>query len=225
MKKQIFALALLLFVAKSYAQTATAADAPAPTNDKFVKAVEKQLTSLDTCKSMECLTALANTFERIASKETGEWLSSYYAAYTQLLMTYFDKDVAKVEVYCDKADKFIEVADKLMPKNSEIALLKAMSAGSRIRINPMVNGQKYAPIAGAFMETAKALDPENPRVYMQQGISTYFTPPMWGGSKEKGKEMMETAAKKYETFKPASSIHPNWGKTSNEKMLEMANKG
>ena len=223
MKKQIFALAILLFVGKSYAQTATAAAAPA--NDKFVKAVEKQLTTLDTCKSMECLTALANTFERIATKETGEWLSSYYAAYTQLLMTYFDKDVAKVEVYCDKADKFIEVADKLMPKNSEIALLKAMSAGSRIRINPMVNGQKYAPVASAFMETAKTLDPENPRVYMQQGISTYFTPPMWGGSKEKGKEMMETAAKKYETFKPASSIHPNWGKASNEKMLEMANKG
>jgi hypothetical protein len=84
---------------------------------------------------------------------------------------------------------------------------------------------KYGPLAGMQLEKAKSLDPENPRVYMQEGITAYFTPAQWGGDKEKGKQLMETAAAKFETFKPASSIHPNWGKEANVMFLEMVKKG
>ncbi|MBK6994102.1 MAG: hypothetical protein IPH31_03955 [Lewinellaceae bacterium] len=60
--------------------------------------------------------------------------------------------------------------------------------------------------------------------YMQEGATLLFTPPQWGGDKVKAKVTLETAAAKYEAFKPASSIHPNWGKTANEMFIEMANK-
>ena len=33
---------------------------------------------------------------------------------------------------------------------------------------------------------------------------------------------MELAAEKYESFKPASAIHPSWGKAANDYVLEMA---
>ena len=94
----------------------------------------------------------------------------------------------------------------------------------RIRLNPMANGQKYGPLAGLTLEKAQRLDPENPRAIMQQGITLYFTPAQWGGDPAKGKELLEKAAQKYEVFKPASSIHPSWGKQMNQYILDMAKK-
>lgn len=128
------------------------------------------------------------------------------------------------ELFAKRAEEFIGKADALNPENSEIYVLKNMVSGLFIRINPMVNGQKYGPIAGMQLEKAKKLDPENPRAYMQEGATLLFTPPQWGGDKVKAKAMLEMAAAKYETFKPASTIHPNWGKKVNEMFLEMANK-
>ena len=197
----------------------------AQSNEKFVKAMEKTLAGLDTLKTADQWLSKSNAFERIAQKETAEWLPVYYVALCQTMIFNLDQDVAKHEALCDKTDKNLALADSLNPNNSEIYVLRSMAAGMRIRLNPMVNGQKYGPLAGALIEKALSLDPENPRAYMQKGITTYFTPPQWGGSQEKGKELMETAAQKFETFKPASSIHPAWGKTINESILEMANKG
>lgn len=90
-------------------------------------------------------------------------------------------------------------------------------------MNPMVNGQKYGPVAAMQLEKALALDPENPRAYMQKGIGLFFTPAQWGGDKAQGKLLMEKADAKFATFKPATSIHPSWGKRINDMFLEMAN--
>jgi hypothetical protein len=69
----------------------------------------------------------------------------------------------------------------------------------------------YGPIAAEALAKAKSLDPTNPRVYLQEALDKYNTPEQWGGSKTEGKKMLEDAVKKYEAFKPQSSIHPNWG--------------
>lgn len=194
----------------------------AQSNEKFIKAMEKTLAGMDTLKTTDQWVAKSNAFERIAQKETAEWLPAYYVAFCQTMVFNLDQNVSKHEPLCDKTDKFLAVADSLNPNNSEIYVLRSMAAGMRIRLNPMVNGQKYGPLAGMLIEKAIALDPENPRAYMQKGISTFFTPPQWGGSPEKGKELMQTAAQKFESFKPASGIHPNWGKEFNDRILEMA---
>ena len=44
--------------------------------------------------------------------------------------------------------------------------------------------------------------------------SFLFTPAMFGGGKDKAKPVFQKALEMYETFKPASSIAPNWGKNS-----------
>jgi hypothetical protein len=48
-------------------------------------------------------------------------------------------------------------------------------------------------------------------VYLLEGIDKFYTPEQWGGSKTEGRKLFEEAKKKFETFKPASSIHPSWG--------------
>lgn len=212
MKNTVFTLLFLGLAAGLFAQA----------NAKYVGAMEKALAGIDTLRTGAQWLEKSNAFERIAQKEKGEWLPQYYVALCQAMIFNLDQDDSQYEALCDKADRFIAVADSLNPNNSEIYVLKSMAAGMHIRINPMTNGQKYGPIASITLEKALTLDPENPRAYMNKGIGLYFTPPQWGGDPEKGVELMELAAEKYEAFKPASSIHPNWGKTTNDYILDMA---
>jgi len=193
-------------------------------NEKFIKAMEKALSGMDSLKTAEQWLAASNNFERIAQKETKEWLPAYYVAFCQTMAFNMSKDVSMYELFAKRAEEFIGKADVLNPENSEIYVLKSMVSGLFIRINPMVNGQKYGPVSGMQLEKAKSLDPENPRAYMQEGATLLFTPPQWGGDKVKAKTTLETAATKYAAFKPASTIHPNWGQKTNEMFLEMANK-
>lgn len=215
MKKALSIFTLFLFTFSMQAQTI---------NEKFVKAMEKALSGVDTLKTAEQWLAASNNFERIAQKETKEWLPHYYVAFCQTMAFNMSQDKNMYELFAKRADDFATKADALNPDNSEIYVLKSMISGLFIRINPMVNGQKYGPVASMQLEKAKRLDPENPRAYMQEGATLLFTPPQWGGDKVKAKTTLETAAAKYEAFKPASSIHPNWGKTANEMFIEMANK-
>lgn len=202
-----------------------AAQAQGSPQDKFVRAMEKALSGMDTLITAEQWQTASNNFERIAQKEPEEWLPAYYVALSQAMMYNLNPDQTKHEALAKKADMYIMKADSLNPNNSEVYVLRSMVSGLYIRLNPMANGMKYGPLAAMQLEKAKSLDPENPRVYMQEGITAYMTPAQWGGDKEKGKKLMETAAAKFEMFKPASSIHPRWGKKGNAMFLEMAQKG
>lgn len=216
MKKVLFAFSILLFAASLQAQKP---------NEKFVKAMEKALAGMDTLKTAEEWLELSNNFERIALKEPKEWLPAYYVALGYTMAYNLTTDNSKYELFAEQAESFVNKADALSADNPEIYVLKNMVSGLFIRINPMVNGQKYAPLAQAQLEKALKLDPENPRAHMQKGLGLYFTPAQWGGDKAAGKASIEAAAAKYETFKPASSIHPAWGKEMNNMFLEMVNKG
>lgn len=215
MKKLLSITALCLIVFAVQAQTA---------HDKFVKAMEKALSGMDTLKTAEQWLAASNNFERIAQKETQEWLPAYYVAFCQTMAFNSTQDKTMYELFAKRAEDFIGKADALNPENSEIYVVKSMVSGLFIRINPMVNGQKYGPIAGMQLEKAKQLDPENPRSYFQEGATLFFTPQQWGGDKVKAKATFEVAATKFAAFKPASNIHPNWGEKTNAMFLEMANK-
>lgn len=196
----------------------------AQTNDKFVQVMEKTISGLDSLHTVEQWQTKSNAFERIAQKETKEWLPPYYVALSQIMMFNLEQDASKQEPLCVKAESYLARADSLNKDNSEIYVLKSMVAGMRIRLNPMINGQKYGPLAGLSLEKAKRLDPENPRAVMQEGVTLFFTPAQWGGDPEKGKELLVLASQKYEVFKPASSIHPAWGKQMNAYILEMTKK-
>ena len=47
------------------------------------------------------------------------------------------------DIYLNKADKFINIADSLVPNNSEIYTLKGMIAQARMQVDPMNRWQKY----------------------------------------------------------------------------------
>lgn len=192
-------------------------------NKKYEAAMEKNIAALDTTRDGLQLQNLANNFERIASAEKAEWLPNYYLAYCYVNMTYSTKG-DQIDTYCDKAEKFLHVADSISPNNSEIYTLKAQIASARISVNPMTRGQKYGTESAEFREKAKQLDKANPRPYYLEGTSYFYTPPMFGGGKDKAKPAFQKALELYEAFKPESTIAPNWGKNSTIYFLKECDK-
>lgn len=210
MKKTIFNLSAILVASFSFAQMP----------EKFVKAMEAKMAAIDTTISVQGLTDLANSFERIADAEKNQWLAYYYAAYCNAsagLMAGSGGDIMvakadKTDPYADKAEAQIKKAEDLMKSNSEIFVVKKMIATLRMIGDPMNRYMTYGPEAQAALDEAKKLDTNNPRVYLLEAQDKYFTPEQFGGSKEEAKVLFEKAKQLFETFKPASTVHPNWGK-------------
>ena len=209
MKKTILILTAILVGSFSFAQMP----------DKFVKAMESKIVSADTAISVQDLTDLANAFERIAETEKNQWLAYYYAAFCNVkagLMAGSGGDMMaakadKTDPYADKAEKQISKAEELMKNNSEIFVVKKMIATLRMMGDPMNRYMTYGPQAQAMLDEAKKIDANNPRVYLLEGQDKFYTPEQFGGSKEEAKVLFEKSKQLFGTFKPETSIHPNWG--------------
>ncbi len=182
-------------------------------SEKFVKAMEPKVAAIDTTRSIAGLTELANSFERIANAEKDQWLPFYYAALANTNIGYVQSqsgNVSVVDVIADKAEGLLKTAESLKKDNSEIQCLKKMIITLRVMVDPMNRYQDLAKASEA-LELAKKLDSSNPRIYLLEGQDKFFTPEQFGGSKTEGKKLFEEAIKKFETFKPASTIDPSWG--------------
>jgi len=210
MKKTIFILPAILVASFSFAQMP----------DKFVKAMETKIVSADTATGVQALTDLANAFERIADAEKNQWLAYYYAAFCNAkagLMAASEGDMMaskadKTDPYADKAEKQMSKAEELKKNSSEIFVVKKMIATLRMMGDPMNRYMTFGPQAQAALDEAKKLDANNPRVYLLEAQDKYFTPEQFGGSKEEAKVLFEKSKQLFESFKPATSIDPNWGK-------------
>ena len=132
------------------------------------------------------------------------------------------KDKDKIDPLADKAEGNLDKAEALSPKNSEIACLRSLVASARLMVDPMSRGQQYGQEAASQLEQAKAYNPENPRVYMLEGQSLFFTPEQFGGSKPKAKTTLELALEKFAAFKPESNIAPHWGEPYTRELLSKA---
>ncbi len=206
--KQFFSfLVASLLVTTSFAQ-----------NERYTKAMEVLLPGIDSTRDHDALITLGNSFERIANAEKTQWLPFYYAAMANINAGYtfsmdgsFGDKSASVDPLADKAEVLLNKAEELSKDNSEIWVAKKMLASLRMMGNPMARFQEYGPIATAALETAKKLNPENPRIYLLEGQDLYYTPEQFGGDKAEAKKKFETAISKFGTFKPETSLHPGWG--------------
>ena len=83
---------------------------------------------------------------------------------------------------------------------------------------------KYGPLSSVMLDSAQKYNEHNPRIYYLRGTGLAYTPPMFGGGKDKAKPILETAVEKYKTFIPESDISPDWGEQETFKMLEYCGK-
>lgn len=217
--KQIFSLAIcLVSVATGFSQS-----------DKYQQAMETNVATLDTVHTTEEWDNIANTFQRIADAEKTQWLPYYYASLSQVMSGYMlnngqaSMNADKTDPKADKAEELINKAEAMSKDNSEIYVVKKMIATLRMMADPQNRYQTYGPAAAEALAKAKELNPDNPRVYMLEGQDKFYTPEQFGGSKTEAKALFEEAMKKFDQFKPQSSIYPRWGLHSTRYLYSQCN--
>ena len=206
---------LFLLAAVSFLVTAAFAQ-----SDKYVANMKSNIAAIDSSfKNPQNLLDLANKFERIATAEKTQWLAYYYAALCQVNYTYMEKDKSKVDAVADKATELIDKADVLQPNNSEISCIKSMIASAHMMVNPMQRFQEQGPEASSYLDAAMQQDATNPRPEYLRGQGLKYTPEQFGGGCATAKPVLQSSLAKYNTFKPASEIHPSWGKQRVELLI------
>ncbi|QQS37757.1 MAG: hypothetical protein IPM56_07360 [Ignavibacteriales bacterium] len=193
-------------------------------DDKYEKAMKKNLSKMDTTNSAEGFVEIANGFERIALAEKDKWLPYYYVSFCYTLASYSEKVNAAKDVFLDKAFSFLKISDSLQADNSEVYTLFGMIAQARMQVDPMNRWMKYGAEADKNFTKAVKLDTLNPRPEYLIGTGLFYTPEQFGGGPVTAKPVLEKSLDKFNKFVPASDIAPNWGRKNLEGMLEQINK-
>ncbi|TCZ74786.1 tetratricopeptide repeat protein [Flaviaesturariibacter aridisoli] len=217
--KQILLLLALFVSGASFAQS-----------EKYVAAMQPRVNAFDTTRSLSGLNDLSAGFERIAEAEKTQWIPFYYAALAKVSSGYsltggkMGGMAAQLDPIADKAEELLNKAEALSKDNSEIYVVRKMIATLRMMGDPMSRYMTYGRQAGEALETAKKLNPDNPRVLYLEGQDKFFTPAQFGGSKEEAVELWKEALKKFDSFKPADALAPHWGRINTEYFLAQAAK-
>jgi hypothetical protein len=211
MKKLIVSLSLLLVVASTFAQS-----------DKYQKAMQQNITLLDSAKTGADLQAASASFERVADAEKTQWLPYYYAAIAHIWRG-FAAPKDQMDQIATQAENLLAKAEAIEPKSAEIFIAKNMAATIHMLIDPQTRWQTYGAQAAQALAAAKKLDENNPRVYFLEGQSAFGTPVQFGGGKDKAKPLFEKSVALFETYKPASNLYPTWGKQQAKDMLAQCN--
>lgn len=189
----------------------------ASAQSRYETAMQSRVAAFDTTRNPAGLLELANAFERIGEAEKTQWLPYYYASLslvTSGMMAMNPQGGAPegTDALADRAEALLLKAESMQANNSDIYLVRKMIATLRMMVDPMSRYMQYGQQSQQALEKAKALDPTNPRVYLLEGQDKYYTPEQFGGSKAEARKLFEEAERRYAAYKPASSLHPQWGR-------------
>lgn len=206
-------LLLILCSIQGFAQTS---------NEKLELAIKKGLNLMSAAQTSEGFLKAANHFERIALVEVKEWTPAYYAAYSNLLAGLTNQDKTLKDQYWDKALLQVDQADAASPDNSEIYALKGYIQFMKMSVDPQAR-MSFMGLSAASLGKAKALNQDNPRIYLILGQDTFYTPEAFGGGKAKAKPLLEEAVAKFAIFKVKNTIDPDWGLEAAKSLLAQCN--
>lgn len=189
-------------------------------DEKYTKAMKKNISEIDSIKTVDEFIKTANKFERIAQAEKTKWLPYYYASFLYTLASFTDSVNEKKDTYLDYADNLASKADSLDQNNSEIYTLKGMIAQARMQIDPMNRWKKYGAVADNNFKKAIEFNPLNPRPNYLIGVGLYYTPEQFGGGIAAAKPYLEKSLKNFDEYKPENELRPNWGREAVERLLK-----
>ncbi|MCT4628772.1 hypothetical protein [Winogradskyella sp.] len=201
--KNLIIIALLMIAGTAQAQT------------NFEKGMAKAFELWETNKWDEA----ENMFERIAKAEEDEWLPNYYIAQMNSLKSWSEKDETVLKAQLDKAQGHIDIAMSKSEDNAEILIMQAQVYTNWVAFDGATYGMKYAAKVTELYAKAAELEPANPRAALCKadwgmGSAKYFGQDTAPFCKE-----IESSIELFDTFKPESDFHPNWGKERAEQVL------
>jgi hypothetical protein len=189
----------------------------------FKSVLQQTFNDFDSATDQKQKAILSNRLSMIAAKWGNEWLAHYYLAYSKIILAQDQNlDGDKRDAYLDEADKELSAAVTILGKdNDETHVLAAFIANWRIDISPMMRYMKYGSIFSDHMKEAKAINPNNPRIYYLEGMAWYGMPSFAGGGKDVALPYLTKAAGLYEKETDTDITKPYWGKKKNAYYLKL----
>lgn len=189
--------------------------------EAYYQAMGENLAGYAQCRSIEDFQALGNTFARIADTEKEEWLPAYYHAHCYIIMSFMEQtDPKKKDAYLDVAEQSINRLTEMAPGEADVAALQAMFYSARLVVNPMERGQQYGMLSGQATGKAMGIDPSNPRARLIKLQNDMGTAQFYGKDVSAYCEQARALVSTWDNFKPASPLHPNWGKDQAEGIVK-----
>ncbi|MEQ8472155.1 MAG: hypothetical protein RIC35_13270 [Marinoscillum sp.] len=189
---------------------------------KFEKAILKGKEMLSEADSAKAYQPVINYFERIASKETGEWLPLYYQAQILAITATSNPNVDEKEVTLNSALELITQAKKI-DKNAELLALEGFVQMIRLTVDPATRGQTLSPTIFGLYNEALKLDAKNPRALLFLGQMQYGTAQFFGSGFEEACKNVKMAYDIFEEQPGEPTILPTWGKGSAQAALDNCN--
>ncbi|MEH1006901.1 MULTISPECIES: hypothetical protein [unclassified Winogradskyella] len=153
-----------------------------------------------------------NMFERIAKAEPKEWLPDYYIAQINSLKSWTEKDATVLKAQLDKAQQHIDAAMLKSENNTELLVIQAQVFTNWVAFDGMTYGMKYGAKIAELYDKATALDPTNPRAALGKAEWAMGSAKYFGKDTAPYCKDIEASIELFNTFKPESQLHPNWGK-------------
>ena len=185
-------------------------------SDKYMAAMQKNITLLDSAKTVDQLQSMAGTFDRIGDAEKTQWLPYYYAALAQTWIGW-RPEVADKDANAQKINAYLAKAEAI-EKNAETYAVENMSATQQMLVDPQSRYMTNGKDAAEALQKGLAIDPNNPRLYYLQGMSLFGTPPQFGGGKDKAKPVFEKSIALFKAAQP-KPLYPTWGQKQAEAQL------
>ncbi len=188
--------------------------------DRYTAAMKSAIEMMDQASEPGEFVESANQFERIATAEKNRWMPYYYASYSLVVMSFDENDGGKKDQVLDRAQELLDRGLELQAEESELHVLQAFLYPSRIMVDPMGRGMTYIEKMLTSLETARSLNPENPRTYFLEGVNKLNFPPSMGGGADMAKPILEEALSKFEAFTNDDPLWPAWGEDATRAELE-----
>ena len=212
-------LAAAAFSAPAQSQPlASAAPRPAATHaataDAFTQLLVGVIAEQNDAATPADVLAVQAKLERAVAAAPTAWEPRYYQARGFIKLGFGGSTDAQKDQYFDQAQAALDAAKKLKTApadQAELLVLQAYVYQGRIMVSPMTRGPVYTGRVHEALGQAKALAPDNPRVYLLLGNDMYFRPAMFGGGADKARPFFEKAQALFATFQPATPLSPTWG--------------
>lgn len=159
-------------------------------------------------------------FERISSVEKDNWLPNYYVALVNTTAAFQTKAPGASMALLHKAQEKLDILLVNDENNVELLVLQAMIHTAHIARDPMTNGQKLSGTVMQLYGRAQAIAPNNPRVILNKAQFEMGTAQFFGTDTASICAEIEKSLELFDTFKPETPFHPNWGKEQAEQALK-----
>ena len=199
----VFIIGLLLNFGSSYA-------------DDFTEAMlnaKKNLKAAADSFNKEELIKVRGEFERIKQLKKDIWLVDYYIAYTDynIALTEMEsEDKDKIKKYTESGLDVINKSIELKDDFSDAYVLKVSLNFNRWQYEPGQMNDIISEVKEANILAVK-YDADNPRYYLVNGISKYWTPEQFGGGVEEALPDLNRSNELFETRVEPSELYPDWG--------------